>query len=524
MAIAKAITGAYLSSGGNAFTTRTASQIIQENYNPLSSGLGGRAAVRRAVQPVALLRPFGPLRHQQYRQSRRGRPDHRAEALAAWASPADPGGLPLYKNGTLVGGVGVISDGVYGLARNKDADGGSDEAIALAATTGFGAPEQIRANRIVVDGRTLTFTNSQRIGQWRSSPTPAAVDLAAAGSVPGVSLATTMAAGRWTARPSGFGQSGILPDPDGLFQSDQAYVLADAAGVNRFPPTRRQRHHGRRGHSDPALGAWGGAASPRPDPPAARQLRRGDDLGRRHRRQYPRARAHARCAGVRHRCLAAEGAQRPVLLERRRVQRPADLAAECLQGILPRAPTSRSMQRFLGQRARRLAHFRGPIDRQSCPAILSRRRERPPEWPAQPAVRQLEPVQHRPAARSGLRRPGPACRFVVSDRCCARCSGASCVPRLGNGLQIFAGGVPIFRGQTRRRRHRRFRRRHRPGRHGGVPRPRSGRQGGSTTGIGQAPKQRRADRLSPDSANLRWVQCPFTPFNGSRDQSVCKGK
>ena len=39
--IAKAITGAYLSSGGNAFTTRTASQIIQENYNPLSSGLEG---------------------------------------------------------------------------------------------------------------------------------------------------------------------------------------------------------------------------------------------------------------------------------------------------------------------------------------------------------------------------------------------------------------------------------------------------------------------------------------------------
>ena len=39
--IAKAITGAYLSSGGNAFTTRTASQIIQENFNPLSSGLEG---------------------------------------------------------------------------------------------------------------------------------------------------------------------------------------------------------------------------------------------------------------------------------------------------------------------------------------------------------------------------------------------------------------------------------------------------------------------------------------------------
>src|SRR5262249_27129162 len=33
-AISKAITGAYLSSNGNAFSTRTASQIIQENFNP----------------------------------------------------------------------------------------------------------------------------------------------------------------------------------------------------------------------------------------------------------------------------------------------------------------------------------------------------------------------------------------------------------------------------------------------------------------------------------------------------------
>ena len=44
---------------------------------------------------------------------------------------ADPGGLPLYKNGTLVGEIGVIADGVYGLVRNKNADGGLDESIAL---------------------------------------------------------------------------------------------------------------------------------------------------------------------------------------------------------------------------------------------------------------------------------------------------------------------------------------------------------------------------------------------------------
>src|SRR3546814_13726552 len=33
-AIAKAVTGAYLSSGGNAFSTRTASQIVQEHFPP----------------------------------------------------------------------------------------------------------------------------------------------------------------------------------------------------------------------------------------------------------------------------------------------------------------------------------------------------------------------------------------------------------------------------------------------------------------------------------------------------------
>ena len=33
-AIAKAMTGAYLSSEGNAFSSRTASQIVQENFNP----------------------------------------------------------------------------------------------------------------------------------------------------------------------------------------------------------------------------------------------------------------------------------------------------------------------------------------------------------------------------------------------------------------------------------------------------------------------------------------------------------
>ncbi|MEA3039526.1 MAG: hypothetical protein QOE79_2039, partial [Sphingomonadales bacterium] len=39
-AIAKAITGAYLSSGGNAFSTRTASMIVQQHFPPSSATAG----------------------------------------------------------------------------------------------------------------------------------------------------------------------------------------------------------------------------------------------------------------------------------------------------------------------------------------------------------------------------------------------------------------------------------------------------------------------------------------------------
>ena len=39
-AIAKAITGAYLSSGGNAFSTRTASMIVQEHFPPSVAARG----------------------------------------------------------------------------------------------------------------------------------------------------------------------------------------------------------------------------------------------------------------------------------------------------------------------------------------------------------------------------------------------------------------------------------------------------------------------------------------------------
>ena len=42
--------------------------------------------------------------------------------------------------------------------------------------------------------------------------------------------------------------------------------------------------------------------------------------------------------------------------------------------------------------------------------------------------------------------------------------------------------------------------------------------------IRNAPRGLRADQLAPDNVNLRYVQCPFTPFLGSDRQNVCQGR
>src|SRR5579871_1077230 len=122
--IAKAITGAYLSSEGNAFSSRTASQIVQQHFDPGTLGA-----------------PSGPLFGVQFSQlacsdlvmSSNGSPTVGPQRSPLGLS-ADPGGFPLYKGGTVVGGVGVLADGVYGVDTTFDPNSlDVDEAIAMAA-------------------------------------------------------------------------------------------------------------------------------------------------------------------------------------------------------------------------------------------------------------------------------------------------------------------------------------------------------------------------------------------------------
>jgi uncharacterized protein GlcG (DUF336 family) len=139
-ATAKAATAAFFSTTGNAFSTRTAGFIIQEHFPPGIS-----------------FRPGGPLYGVQF--SSLPCSDIKIPSARLGLS-ADPGGLPIYKNGLPAGGIGIEGDGLYTVDRNpSDNDQPVEELIAASGTRGFEAPNGITADKILVDGIRLPFSN-----------------------------------------------------------------------------------------------------------------------------------------------------------------------------------------------------------------------------------------------------------------------------------------------------------------------------------------------------------------------------
>jgi uncharacterized protein GlcG (DUF336 family) len=139
-ATAKAATAAFFSTTGNAFSTRTAGFIIQEHF---PSGISFRAG--------------GPLYGVQFSSLPCGDIQKPSARLGL---SGDPGGLPIYKDGLAAGGIGVEGDGLYTVDRDPtDNDQPFEELIAASGIRGFEAPALIRGDNILVDGIRLPFSN-----------------------------------------------------------------------------------------------------------------------------------------------------------------------------------------------------------------------------------------------------------------------------------------------------------------------------------------------------------------------------
>jgi uncharacterized protein GlcG (DUF336 family) len=536
-AIAKAVTGAYLSSEGNAFSTRTASQIVQSHFNP-----------------GEVLAPGGPLFGVQFSQLPCSDLAARFAGGAPDAGPkrsplglaADPGGFPLYLAGTPVGGVGVIADGLYGLdADAMDLDDDLDEAIALAGTVGLAAPADRRADRITVEGKTLRFSD---VGTESLRADPAAAPSFGSLAAIGAPVAVPGYAGALLRAGTAFGQaaSGIRADTLDYPGLD-AFVLVDASGAERFRPRAGTEPAGALSAAEvqailrAALGVANRSRAQirRPLGSPARVTismvdSEGTILGIVRSRDAPvfgidvslqKARAAAFLSS-RQAAAALQALPPAVYLDRGltvlRADAPADYvpALRALLG-LPTALADGQVAfsaRAVGNLAR--PNFPDGVDgNPHGPLSKPAGRWSPFSTGLQLDIVHNAVIQH-VAFVAGLAPDVP--------RNCSGISGFDSgfrplapVPLLANGIQIFPGAVPVYRGETL------------VGAIGvsgdgidqddmvaflGVARA------GFTAGGPQHPAPaRRSDQLAPNGIRLRYVNCPQAPFLGSDEQEPCRG-
>lgn len=148
-AMAKAGTAAYLSSNQDAFTSRTAGYIIQPHFPP-----GIRNTAPGPLTGVGLSSlPFSDVNHF------RGVLNENA-GIPNLTLSGNPGGLPLYKDGKLVGGVGVDSNAVLS-ALIYVAAASKDENIAACGQTGYVPPTGILATTVLVNGFRLPYSSAK---------------------------------------------------------------------------------------------------------------------------------------------------------------------------------------------------------------------------------------------------------------------------------------------------------------------------------------------------------------------------
>ena len=162
--VSKAGTASYLSSNQNAFTSRTAGFIIQQHFPPgvrntPPGPLVGVGLSNLCFSDINKFRAPGSV------ISFSSTPGLTILPVVGSSLDGSPGGVPLYKNGVLVGGVGVTGDGVPGPIPGLRSENpfqfipgyDKDEDIALAGQIGFRPASSIQANNVYINGIALVY-------------------------------------------------------------------------------------------------------------------------------------------------------------------------------------------------------------------------------------------------------------------------------------------------------------------------------------------------------------------------------
>jgi uncharacterized protein GlcG (DUF336 family) len=522
-AIAKAITGAYLSSGGNAFSTRTASMIVQQHFPPSRATQGLESGPLFGVQFSQL--PCSDLAARFNGNVGAGGligPKRSPLGLAA-----DPGGFPLYKDGVVVGGVGVMADGVYGFDPEvQDIDKDGEEIVALAAGSGFAAPDTIRADRISVDGTLLRFADAGA-GDLASNPASAPAFAAlngTAGALVSVRGYYDASAGVLAGRVYGTEASGIRAASGAEFGNADAFVLSNGSGANRLPV---------RAGTDGGLSAAEATAlleeAFKVMSAARAQIRRPLDS----RAQVSIALVDTNGAPL----GLVRAPDAPVfgidvsLQKARTAAFFSNAQAATLLGASP-DPDVRGFiaaaRSFFADNAAFTGAFAfsaRAIGNISRPYFPDGELGRPP-GPFSRTIDEFNPFST--GLQSALVETDVKTHvgFILGAAADAPAQCGQGLGRLANGIQIFPGGVPIYRGTQLV---------------GAIGVSGDGidqddmiaflgaHNGGLRAGgIGNADPARRSDQVvlkaGGRDVRLRYVNCPFAPFLGSSDQNVCQGK
>ena len=433
----------------------------------------------------------------------------------------------------LVGGIGVMGDGVYGSDPNiLDIDNDPEEFIALAGTRGFEAPSTITADKITVDGTSLRFSDATFAGVMSSGGASFTSLNGTAGNLVAVIGYANAAVSAGIAY--GSEASGIRASTAAEFSNRDAFVLTDGSGTNRYP------------------------------------LRAGTDGAT---NSAPLTQAEARAV--------LEEAFTVMSRARAQIRRPLDSRAQVTISIVdthgsvlgivrsPDAPifgTDVSLQKartaafFSGAQAGTELGANSSADvRQFVPATrtflnnpaaltgtiafsdrANGNLSRPyfpdgevgrPQGPLSRPIAQFNPFSTGLQSALIIGNLGAHLGFVsgasptdTPARCTTLPDVAAGQNRLQNGIQIFPGSVPIYRGNQLV---------------GAIGVSGDGidqddmisflgaHNGGARVGgIGNAPKAIRSDNVVVNvgaGVRLRYISCPFAPFLDTANQNVCDG-